>query len=184
MNKKLSRREKILLLLFFITCTSFVFFKIGYGYIEKYFLIKSELQQKRATLSLLQGIYRNKDSIDGSIKSRLMKLPADDEISVYIVKIESWAKAENIGLISIKPGKIVENGKSKAKVLPVEIMVECTRDSFIRFLNHIENYERISQVSRVIMEYTGKDDRWKGKLKVNLFYYPMLGATRSTTPRL
>jgi type IV pilus assembly protein PilO len=177
LRDKLTRREKILLSLFFITCTFIAFYKIGYGWIEKYLLTKAEVQQKRAVLTLLQGIYSNKDSIDEVIKTSLVELPSDDEISTYIVKVESWARNENISLLSIKPGEIVENGKSKVKVIPVEITLEGKRDSFIRFLNYMESFERISQVSRVTMEYTGKADLWKSTLTVNLFYYPMPDVT-------
>jgi len=170
LNIRLSQREKFLLLLFFMTLTFYLFFRIEYKRIEEYFLKKTELEQKKASLSLLQNIYNDKSSIEAAMKLEIKKLPADDRISDYIIEVDSWAAAEEVTLISIKAGEIIEDAKNKVKILPVEVIGEGKRDSLIEFLKHVENHERLSRINNIKMEHLGESELWRVTVTVDLFY--------------
>jgi len=170
LNIRLSQREKFLLLLFFTTLAFYLFFKIESPRIEEYFLKKAELEQKRASLSLLQNIYDDKSSIEAAMKLEIEKLPTDDRISDYIIEVDSWAAAEKVTLISIKAVEIIEDGENKVKILPVEVVAEGKRDSLMEFLKHVENHERFSRINNIKMEHLGKSELWRVTVTVDLFY--------------
>lgn len=174
MNIKLTRREKILLMLFVLTCIYVAFYKTCYGRMREYLAMKAEAQKKREIFALLQGIYTNQEDISDRIKNSLSKLPTEEKITDFIIELENWAKAENITLYSIKPGEIAETGISKVKSIPVEITLEGQKESLIRFLSRMESFERISQLGRVSLEFSGADELWRSEMTIYLFYCPLL----------
>lgn len=171
----LTQREKALLLLFFVATAFYWFFKTGYHQIEDYFLKKTELEQKRISLSLLQGIHDKKSGIEAAAELELKKLPDDDRIADYIIDIGGRAAAEGVRLVLIKAGEVSED---EVKILPVEITVEGDKESLIKFLKHIENYERICQIEKINMDYMERLGLWKLTVTVDLFYFPMREGVR------
>ncbi|WP_041423895.1 type 4a pilus biogenesis protein PilO [Thermosediminibacter oceani] len=174
MKIRLTKREKALLLLFFVTVALYLFYRTGYRQIEDHFKKKIELEQKRLSLSLLQRIYDKKSGIEDAAKLELKKLPDDDKIADYIINIEGWARAEGVRLVLIKAGEV---SGDEVKVLPVEITVEGDKESLLKFLKRIENFERLSKVEKINLVYAELSGFWTLTVTVDLYYFPMQEGT-------
>lgn len=103
-------------------------------------------------------------------------LPSEDDIESFWEVLERFAVESGVLINEISPSKMARGAKGPIQTVPQTMTVRGTVDEFLRFINLIENYDRIINVTEFTIGSAKKSDpdgkfRHGIKLALSTFTY-------------
>lgn len=178
----LTKREKIMLTLLSLILILWGLFYKFFPYAQNYFLKSQQLLELKKQFAEEKNIWQvlkdeNRD-LSHVLSDYNKKIPDDSNLSSFIIDLEKIADALELKILSIEPEEPIIN--QNLKNIPVNIVLEGSYNSIIKFINDLETQERVTPIDKMDLKAMSQDvsyldlnlsnTSWTLSIRVNLYY--------------